>query len=72
MTGADKRRQGLALHGKERFFEGNSFVAGKDRLADADQSIPVSYLRRDMGDFITPRFPLFDRSSQASRKNDSM
>ena len=59
MPRTDKGGKRLSLRCHQQFLERDALVTGKDRLANADQTVTVAHRRRHMGDFVSTWFPLF-------------
>src|SRR6266542_851480 len=64
MTGANERRQWLALRRNESLLEDNALVAWQHRLADADQAVAMAHRRWHVGDFVAPCLALADAAAE--------
>src|SRR5438034_9308130 len=58
MAWADKCCKGLTLGRDQILFESNSFVTLQNRVATADQPIPVADRSRNVCEFVPPRLAL--------------
>ena len=58
----------LSCRRYQRFFEGNAFISRQDRLADTDQAVTVTHGGWNMGNLITSRLALLDRSPHAMER----
>src|SRR2546427_3820477 len=65
MAGADQCGEWLTLRRHQLLLEGDPLVAGKDRLTDADQAIPVAHEGRNVGNLEAAWLSLLRRSAQA-------
>src|SRR5205823_210914 len=64
LTGTDESGQRLPRHRTERLLEGDPFVLAQDRLARADETVPLADQGGYVRDFKTSRFTLLDRTAQ--------
>src|SRR5690242_20350106 len=64
MARTDECGEWLPLGRHQRFLERDSLVPWKYRLSNADQTIPVSHRRRNMGDLVASRLALLRGTAQ--------